>query len=187
MRICFKLLITWKQQVSKVPKKIHFYLWHECSTVAGMISQQSLSQLFNSYWHDWSTVIGSVDRWSFNNGCHEFSTVTGNIVQQSLAQLFNSHWYDWSTVFGTILQQWLALFYISHWHNCSTVTGKISFFYPGRFPDFQWCSLLKGHAMHQEYDTWSVYLKEFPEVFSLTWTRVIIYLSALEAATGGVL
>ena len=81
-------------------------VWQGCSTVTGMIAQQSLARLFNSHWHDGSTV-------------------TGTIVQQLLARLFNSRWRDYSTVTGTIIQQWLARFFNSHWHNFSTVTGTI--------------------------------------------------------------
>ena len=80
--------------------------WHDCSTVAGTIIQQSLARLFNSHWYDYSTVAGT-------------------IIQQSLARLFNSHWYDYSTVTGTIIQQSLARLFTSHWHDSLTVTGTI--------------------------------------------------------------
>ena len=76
--------------------------WHDSSTVAGTIVQQSLN--------DWSAVTGMILQqwiaWFF----------TGMIVQQALAWLFNSYWHDSSTVTGKIffcadriLQQWCSL------------------------------------------------------------------------------
>ena len=101
---------------------------HDCSTVAGMILQQSLARLLNSHWH-------------------KYATVAGTILQQSLVRLFNCSWYDCSTVTGTIVQQSLARFFNSHGQD-------FCFFYAGRILQ-QWCSLLKNRALHQEYDTWS--------------------------------
>ena len=119
-------------------------LWHNYSTAADTIFQQSLALLFNSHWY-------------------ECSTVTGTIVQQSLARMFNSHWYNCLAVASTIVQQALARFFNSrvagwffnsHWHDFSTVTDKFfSFFYAGRILQ-QWCSLLKNRTIYHEYDIW---------------------------------
>ena len=68
--------------------------WHNCSTVAGTVVQQSLARLFNSHWRDCSTVSGTNVQQSlaklFNSGWHDSSAVTGITLQQSLAGLFNS-------------------------------------------------------------------------------------------------
>ena len=116
--------------------------WHECSTVAGKIVQQSLARLF-SHWQNSSTVAGTITKSQW----HDCSTVTGMIVHQSLAWLLNSHWHNGSTVTGTILHQSLARLFHCH--------GQIfSFFYAGRILQ-QWRSLLKNRAMYQKYGTWS--------------------------------
>ena len=97
--------------------------WHECSTVAGKIVQQSLARLF-SHWQNSSTVAGTITKSQW----HDCSTVTDMIIQQSLAWLFISHWHDYWTVTGTMVQQSLARFFISHWHASSTVTGRFFLF-----------------------------------------------------------
>ena len=95
--------------------------WHDSSTVAGTIVQQSLN--------DWSAVTGMILQqwlaWFFNSHWHDSSTATGTILQQSLAWFFNSHWHDSLTVTGMIAQQALAWLFNRHWHDCSTVTGTI--------------------------------------------------------------
>ena len=117
--------------------------WHDSSTVAGTIVQQSLTRLFNSFWHDCSTVADTIVQQSLarllNSGWHDSTTVTGTII--TIIILYSNkwirgdftkshitnyiHWQDCSTVTGTIIQQWLARFFDSHWHNSSTVTGTI--------------------------------------------------------------
>ena len=103
--------------------------WHHCSTATGMIVQQSLAQLINSHWHDSSLVSGTIVQQSlaplFNSHWYDFSLAAGMIVQPSLAHLFNSHWHDYSTVAGTIVQQSLVQLFNSHWHYYSTVAGMI--------------------------------------------------------------
>ena len=120
--------------------------WHGCSTVTGIMLQQSLAWLFNSHWHDCSTDAGTIVQqslaWLFISRWHEYSTVAGTIIQQSLARFFNSHWHDSSTVTGTILQQWQSR------------SRFFPFFYASIILE-QGCSLLKNRAMYQEYDTWS--------------------------------
>ena len=103
--------------------------WHGCSTVTGIMLQQSLARLFNSRWHNYATVAGTILQLPlarlFNSHRHDCSTVTGLIVRQSLARLFISRWHEYSTVADTIIQQSLARFFNSHWHDSSTVTGTI--------------------------------------------------------------
>ena len=113
--------------------------WHDCSTVADTIVQQSLAPLFDRHWHECSTVAGKIVQQSlarlFNSHWHNFSTVTDMIVQQWLTRLFNSRRYDCSTVADmilqrsdTIVQQSLARIFNSYWHCSSTVTGRFFLF-----------------------------------------------------------
>ena len=130
---------------------VHGTIWHDCSTVTGIIHQQPLARLFNSHWLGYSTVTGMILQQSlarlFNSHWHDWSTVAGTIIQQSLTGLLNSHWYDSSTVTGTILQQSLAGLFNSH-------KQIFSFFYAGRILQ-QWSTLLKNRATYQKYGTWS--------------------------------
>ena len=80
--------------------------WHDCSTVAGTIIQQSLARLFNSHWHD-------------------SLTVTGTILQQSLARFFNSGWHDSSTVTGKIFYFFYADRILQEW--CYTICNATFF------------------------------------------------------------
>lgn len=113
--------------------------------------QQSLVRLSNSRWQDCSNLTGTIDQQSlalfFNSYRYNSSTVTGTIAQESLAWLFNSRWHSFSTVTGKNVQQTLARLFSSHRQD-------FFFFYTGRI-FHQWYSLLKNHAMYQEYNTWS--------------------------------
>ena len=102
--------------------------WHNWSTVSSIILQQLQVQFFNSHWDDCATV-------------------TAMIAQESLAWLFNSRWHSFSTVTGKNVQQTLARLFSCHRQD-------FFFFYTGRI-FHQWYSLLKNHAMYQEYNTWS--------------------------------
>ena len=151
-----------------------------CWTVADTVVQQSLAQCFNS--QIMQTIMQQRLARFFNCRGHDYSRVTGTIVQESLARLFDSRYHDCSTVASMIFRQSLAQFFNSHCHNSSTGTdtilqqwlgrffnshgqGFFFFFYAGRTLQ-QWCSLLKNRAMHQEYDTWSLF---FPIIYCLQW------------------
>ena len=94
--------------------------WHNSSTVAGAILQQSsyfflcvLAEFFNSDVHCWRIVSVTVEQscqWLSNNSASDCWTIV-IATELSLARLFYSCWHDSSAVAGTILQQLLARFF----------------------------------------------------------------------------
>ena len=143
-----------------------YFHWHGCSTVTGIILQQSLARLFTSHWHDYSKVAGT-------------------IVQPSLALLFNSGWHDRSTVTGKIF----SFFYSGRilQHGCSLLKdcamyqeydtwSEFSSYFSVKFENF-----LKSRLIFNIFYCFWMFVRNFSNISSAdkkclnvkSWTYII--------------